>query len=206
MIEFSLSKSKRKALPEAVTVDGNAFSINPSFRTILKALRLISDEQILDAHKAGMLLRMFYGETIPDNVDEAIKAFQWFVRRGDNEEPKQDGKPPVFDYEQDASEVYSSFYTLYSIDLIESEMHWWKFSALLDGAFRSECPLSDKIKLRTIDPSKCENAKEVQEAQESIKIETNFTREEKRNRKRLEEVLTGGGDVVAALEALKHGK
>lgn len=204
MIEFTLSASKRKALPDTVMVNGSAFSVNTSFRVILRTLRLLDDESVPDRLKLAMLLEQFYGKHIPRDIEAAVKAYQIFVRRGEMTENKPSTTPPVFDFEQDAPEVYASFLSLYGLDLLESEMHWWQFSALLDGAFRVDSALSEKIKLRKLNPDKCEDPYAVREAQEAIRIETKVTRAEHALRQRLADVLTSGGDVCAALEALKH--
>lgn len=200
--EFTLSK--REALPNAVMVNGSAFLVNTDFRDILLIFRLNRDDALFESHKVKLTCERFY-KTAPKDTDAAIKGFQWFVRCGDMSEVEPDGKPPVFDYDQDAGEVYASFVALYGIDLLTAKMHWWQFSALLDGAFRCESAISEKVRLRSLDASKCADPAAVRKAQESIQIETYITREERRLRKQLNDVLTGGGDVSAALEALKSG-
>ena len=52
MIDFSLSRTKKKALPDTVEVDGSVYDIRPGFRNILKILRLQNDPDVLDGHKA----------------------------------------------------------------------------------------------------------------------------------------------------------
>lgn len=200
---FSLSRSKEKALPETVEVDGSAFRINPDFRNVLKILRMLSDDSITERHKPRLLCEWFYGANYPEDIEAALNAFMLFLHRG--KLPDADNKPPVFDYEQDAPEIYSSFLALYGIDLLDVSMHWWRFSALLDGAFRSECALSSKVRMRQADPSKCENAQEVREAQEAIRIEAKESKADRQARERLYEILTSGGDVSAKLEAMKNG-
>lgn len=202
--EFTLSQSKDKALPEAVTVDGSAFHIDANFRNMLRILRMLNDESVVDRHKVPMLLEWFYDAALPRNVEAALVAFRWFLRCGDDAPDDATGEPPVFDYEQDAREVYASFMALYGIDLFESDMHWWRFSALLDGAFRAPCALSDKINLRTLDASKYENPEKIRKAQAAIRIENAQTRADREIKDKLFAVLTGGGDVSAALEAIKQ--
>lgn len=204
MTEFSLSKSKRKALPNAVMVEGSALLVNPDFRVILKILRMVDDDAIPDMHKPILLCQWFYQESIPASlVSQAVEAFQCFLRLGDTSVP-QTKSDPVFDHEQDAAEIYASFLSLYGIDLMEVNMHWWKFSALLDGAFRSQCALAEKIRMRTLDPDEYKDPAAIRRMQDEIRIETRFSRAEKQMQKRLKDILTGGGDVSAALEALKN--
>ena len=203
--EFTLTKKSADALPETVEVDGGAFHIDASFRNILAILRMTQDDDIIEWHKTALLCKWFYGDSVPRDTDATIQAFMRFLHRGDVPERNDDGKPPVFDYEIDAPEIYASFVALYGIDLLDSNMHWWKFCTLLDSAFRVECALSEKVKLRTVDASKCEEPGDVRRAQDAIRIETKQSRAEREAQDKLYEILTGGGDVSAKLEAFKNG-
>jgi hypothetical protein len=62
-----------------------------------------------------------------------------------------------------------------------------------------------KNKLRTIDPAKYEAPAAIRRAQDAVRIERKISRAERDLQQRLYNVLTGGGDVSAALEALKNG-
>lgn len=200
-----LTLSRREALPNTVMVNGSAFSVKTDFRDILLIFRLNRDDALMESHKVKLTCKKFYKGKPPVDVEAAINAFQWFIRCGDMTEIEQDDRPPVFDYEQDAAEVYASFVALYGIDLMTTSMHWWRFCALLDGAFRCDCAIAEKVRLRSVDASKCSDPEAVKRAQEAIQIETYITREERKLRQQLNDVLTGGGDVSAALEALKSG-
>jgi len=206
MINFSLSKPRRKALPETVTVDGSACPVNTDFRTILKILRMFADGTIPDAHKPVLLCRWFFCDPVNSrHIDSAVLAFRDFLRRGDTAQLEQGESQPVFDFEQDASEIYASFLALYGIDLIDvAELHWWRFSALLDGALIGACALSEKIRLRTLDPAKCSDPVAVRRMQDRIRIETQLSGAEQQMHRRLKDILTCGGDVSAALEAFKN--
>lgn len=199
---FTLSQTN--ALPETVEVDGSAFAINASYRNILRILAMLQDDEVVESHKPAMLCKWFYDVT-PFNVDAAITAFMDFLHRGDLPKDTDSSRPQTFDYEQDAPDIYASFMSLYGIDLLETDMHWWRFSALLDGAFRTDCALSEKVKLRTVDASKCEHPDDVRRAQDAIRIETKESREARKAQDDLYDILTSGGDVVAKLEAMKHG-
>lgn len=206
MIDFTLSKNRSKTLPEAVTVGGNVFSICSNFRTVLKILRMLDDPDLPSAHKRSLALSWFYQGTLPEeSLEDAMKAFQTFVRRNEHSSGS-DASKPVFDYEQDAVEIYASFMHLYRIDLLgEENLHWWTFSALLDGALQTDCALREKIRIRVADPSKYQDPSAIREAQALIEIKTPISREELKQRRKVSDILTGGGDVSAALEALKNG-
>jgi len=80
---------------------------------------------------------------------------------------------------------------------------------LLEGAMWADSPIGKKLRrreeLRKADPSKCDDPKAVREAQEALRIETKVNKAEQEERDRIYKVLTGGGDVSAELEKLKHG-
>lgn len=174
MIEFSLSKAPRKALPSTVTVRDGAFEICPSFRVILKILRMLEDPDVLEGSKGYWLKKWFYPGEVPEEWED---AFWWFVRCGDPPDIAGGGKD--FDYEFDAPEVYASFLALYGIDLFETDMHWWKFRALLNGCFRVKCALSEKIRIRNIDPEKCEDKAAARAAKDAAQLPGNVSEDDR---------------------------
>lgn len=161
--DFSLWR--KKALPDSVEVDGRAYPINGDFRVILKCFAILNDPDVLDGTKAALVRKNFFPNEVPDDW---FCAFDSFVRMG--KERKAESGEAQFDYEFDAPEILSSFQMLYGIDLLTAEIHWWRFSILLDGCFRSDCPLSEKIRLRSIKPEKCEDPAAAREAKASVQI------------------------------------
>ena len=170
MIEFSLSKALRKALPTTVTVNGSAFEVCPSFRTVLKILRMLDDPDVIEGAKGYWLKKWFFPGEAPEEWED---AFWWFVRCGDPPDPGSGEKG--FDYEFDAPEIYASFMSLYGIDLFETDLHWWKFRALLNGCFRCPCALSEKIRIRNIDPEKCEDKAAARAAKDAAQLPGNIS-------------------------------
>lgn len=103
--EFSLWKSKDKALPDTITVDGRAFPIHADFRTILKILAILADPEIIDAHRSAVAAKYLFVGKVPSAP--WWDAFGAFLRCGDTPRPAS-GKRD-FDYEFDAPEIYASF-------------------------------------------------------------------------------------------------
>lgn len=147
MHSFSLS-SKNMVLPEVYQVDGSTFPIYTGFRRILRILRLLDDPNVLDTDKHIAMMALFFKDKIPPDPYE---AFKWFVSCGIERESSGEKD---FDYEQDAREIYAAFMQVYGIDLIETDMHYWRFSMLLDGVFSTDNALSNKVHLRHMDDSK----------------------------------------------------
>lgn len=148
-----------------MTENGSVFEIRPGFRNILKILRMQDDPDIIDGHKDVLLCRWFFVNRVPDNWPE---VFGRFLRAGD--EPDAAPGEKDFDYEFDAPEIYASFRQLYGIDLLEEDMHWWKFRALLSGCFFCRCALSEKIRLRHLDVSECKDKAAAQRAKDAAAI------------------------------------
>lgn len=169
MKQFSLSSIN--TLPDSVLENGSVFSINTDFRIILRILRLLQDPEVLEADKHRIFLRLFFCENVPENP---YAAFDWFVSCG---VPSNGSGDHDFDFEQDASEIYSAFMQLYRIDLLDCPpMHWWKFNALLFGAFVCDTALSNKIHFRHMDDSPSKRKNDAARAKQRVKISSRISR------------------------------
>lgn len=82
MTAFSLSINKEKVLPSEISSGGRVFPVNPDFRNILRILRMIGDDGILEAHKPFLLKKWFY-----TNGDGPLEGFEGFIA------PKEKGRP-----------------------------------------------------------------------------------------------------------------
>lgn len=172
-----------------MVVGGSAFAICTSFRTVLKILRLLDDPEVLEEHKNALLCKWFFPQEVPENWPE---VFGSFLRCGD--EPEQESGKEL-DYEFDAPEIYSSFMQLYGIDLFETDMHWWKFRALLTGCIACPCALREKLRLRRLDVSCCADRAEAQRAKDSVQIPDSTGENERILQKLLQERLLRGEDI-----------
>lgn len=196
MTDFSLSRSIRKALPTTVQVQGSVFEICSSFRVVLKILRMLDDPEVLEGTKGYWLQKWFYPNEVPAEWEE---PFWSFVRCGDP--PGQPGGEKDFDYEFDAPEIYASFLALYRIDLFQTDLHWWQFRALLSGCFRMPCALSEKIRIRHIDPEKCEDKAAAREAKEAVQLPGNISMDERIQVEQLTQRLLRGEEIDDLLKS-----
>lgn len=201
MIEFTLSRKAEKALPSTVSVEGCVYEIRPDFRTVLKILRMLNDPEVLNAHRGALLRRWFFMDHGPETG--VFEAFGHFVRAGD--EPDLDGGKAArdFDYEFDAPEIYASFRQLYGIDLFETSLHWWQFRALLGGCFGVKCALSEKLRLRNLDVSKCSDRAAAQRAKDSVQIPMRVSRDEQMFNDLLTQRLLNGEPIDDLLREVK---
>lgn len=124
-----LSLTKAYA-PEAVTVDGAFFAIKTDFRYWVLFSQMLAEENRLLTD-----FDFLYQNEIPQDRKAGFDAlFDFFVNK--KELPRIFGEGDninVLDYEQDAELIFAAFLEQYGIDLIEENLHWWKFKALLSG-------------------------------------------------------------------------
>ncbi len=185
MNKFSLS-AKDKAFPEAYIVDGNAFPVYTDFRRILRILRLLNDPEVLDADKMSIAQTLFFKSDLPPDPGAALL---WFINCG---EEREGGGEKDFDFEQDAREIYAAFMQVYGIDLMGEDMHYWKFSILLDGLFACDNALSNKVRLRHADDSKAKQKDNLERAKRNVAINCTISGADAALEKQLQQRIKAG--------------
>ncbi len=133
-----------KRLPEDVEIDGRKYSIRFGFRTMI-VIEILMYSNVSDEDKMLQSLNLFYGNDIPENIDEAIRKLLWFHSCGiekENVQEKEGGNKPkrqqkrAYDFKQDDGMIYAAFMQQYGINLhtiSSSNLHWWEFSALFEN-------------------------------------------------------------------------
>lgn len=196
MNRLTLSKPRRVALPESVTVDGVEYEIRADFRTQLKIFRLLEDESIAERHKKAMACMLFFGSKQPQNGLEVWREWIQGVKL------EKDPDAPPMSYEWDAGDIYASFLMQYRIDLLDEgvNLHWYQFSALLHG-LGEDTPLGRTLSIRGMDTSKLKgNARtKAERAKRNAQIREHESVEDKRKRAEIENALMRGEDVGALL-------
>lgn len=167
--------------PDYVEIDGKRYPIITDFREWLRFSALM-DSELSNTEKAILMLEL-YKDKVPDNVPLAIEALGTFFVGyelygkqkvySEEEEHTERREEPVYDYEQDSADIYSSFLSCYGIDLIEVQyMHWYKFRILFE-TLPGDSNIKQKIYYRSVDLNKIKNKEErkrIREIKESIKI------------------------------------
>lgn len=201
MNEFSLSRSRDKALPVQLTnSSGNVVDIDPDFRTVLRCLRVLSDPEVSQQDAAYLLMLWFFkGAFVPD----AFALFSEFLSDGQETPDGQDA--PVMDYEQDADAIYASFLSEYGIDLLDVEhLHWRKFRALMSG-LGGQCALAARVQLREMDTSKLKGRDKVKadKAKRRVALKERVSAEEKAIQEELQRALEEGRDPAPILAKIR---
>lgn len=116
----------KKALPNTITVDGKAYSIYTDYRVWLRFT--------IDAenNKGGFDVSYIFKNTMPERVK--ISDLMVFASPQNELPRKLDSSNEILlDFKLDADLIYSAFMGQYGIDLLEVDLHWHKFLALLSG-------------------------------------------------------------------------
>lgn len=122
---------KKGRLPESVEVDGGLYPIHTSFKYFLRFTELLADKGAKPQDFDFM-----YKNEKPRNRLDGLSALLKFASppqelpRAQREDA--DGEKAV-DYAIDADYIFAAFMEQYGIDLVESDMHWYKFQALFKG-------------------------------------------------------------------------
>lgn len=122
---------KKAGLPETVEVDGSLYAIHTSFKYFLRFIELLATK---DAKPQDF--DFMYKRQNPQDRENGLLALVQFCNppqilpRTDNLEGSSE---KAVDYAVDADYIYAAFLEQYGIDLVESEMHWYKFQALFRG-------------------------------------------------------------------------
>jgi len=157
---FLLYQKKEKTFPLAVDIEGNLYYINADFKNILRIFEMLNDENIPENKKINKLSEWFFKSCLPENIprNTIADAFLDFLGMKKQNHDEQDiiedeESERQFCYNFDAEEIYASFLSEYSIDLIDIDfLHWHKFKILL-GNLSPECAFKKKIELRFMDLS-----------------------------------------------------
>lgn len=121
---------KKAGLPETVEVEGSLYYIQTSFKYWLKFLELLENKELIPTD-----FDFIYKSIKPSNRENGLFALMGFCNPPQPLPRFQAGEEGVkaVDYIIDADYIYSAFLEQYGIDLISSDMHWYKFQALFRG-------------------------------------------------------------------------
>ena len=145
--------------PEFVKVNGKLYKINTDFRYALRCEEIAQDETIKDVERALAIIFTLYGDEGLSNGDDYAELLEKaiiYLQCGKEVKPKN-GKPDC-DVLQDYCLIEPSFKSDYGIDLEHEEMHWYKFSKLMNG-LTDKCVLNRVREIRTYDLSTIKDSK-----------------------------------------------
>lgn len=117
-------------LPVSVIVDDVEYRIRTDYRNILTLFEAMADGELDEREKWMTALGIFYKDTIPGDIDKAIKQMVWFLNGG-KPETEAHHKKPVFDWNQDEQIIFAAVNKVSGQEVRAVEyMHWWTFLSL----------------------------------------------------------------------------
>lgn len=122
-------------LPTYLTVQGVKCKINSDFRIWLKVSALF-EQMENDPSVIVKIFKLIYEKLPPnlyDGLSEIAKFYAHNPKARKKTAKKEETQKKAFDFEYDDELIYSAFCQQYHIDLCDTDMHWWKFKALLNG-------------------------------------------------------------------------
>lgn len=141
-------------LPDTVEIGGKPVRIDPDFRVGVA----IENELLTDEPDVEGLLRAFYPDGIPADVEAAADRMIRFYAHTDEAEndagdTPRGGTARWYDFAQDADALMASFQQAYGIDLERDSLHWWKFRRLMFG-LPGDTPFMQRVQYRVADLDK----------------------------------------------------
>lgn len=132
--------------PETVVIDGSVYAISYGFKSGMQMDIAYHDERYTMEERLLNMLKVFYQDRIPENLQEAVNRMLWFYTRGKyqpgKEQEQKNAQNPFkrdlreFCFIQDGELILSAFWSEYGIQLHNTEddhIHWWEFMALFAG-------------------------------------------------------------------------
>lgn len=171
----------QKGLPDTVTIWGEPFQVRTDYRVWM---RFCLEFEARDRKQDFDIAYLFRSEIPAIQTQEDLNAVLMFAyppfvvpnTGGEKENDK------ILDYLMDGDYIYAAFLGQYSIDLVETKLHWHKFRALVNG-------LNDTTRLYEIMGYRCYtgNDKEMVKLRESWKLPVSLTEEEQHKKKEFDD-------------------
>ena len=152
--------------PEYAKVGDKLYKINTDFRIAIKCNEIATDESIGDYERALGIIYMLFGEdgiNALEDHEKLLELAKKYLLCGKELDTRKNEEPDM-DYKEDMDYIEASFMSDYHIDLSNEQMHWWKFTKLINGLSNSElgncCVLNRIRNLRNYDVKDIKDSKE----------------------------------------------
>ena len=118
---------KRRGLPNAIIApDGGPVLLDTDFRIWINF-----PERIQKLREDPTLYEDLFMTEVPILTQEVADQLQDFYYRKPEVPRDTGGHEDLLDYDLDADYIYAAFMQAYKIDLVDADLHWHKFLALL---------------------------------------------------------------------------
>lgn len=104
------------------------FDIAVSYGSILEIFSMLNGNGLTDNEKQICLLRAFYLDCVPEDLQQAYGLAVEFMACGKGVEDKKSKEKPLYSWEQDGDYIFAAINQTYNNILnSEPDLHWWKF-------------------------------------------------------------------------------
>lgn len=193
--------------PEYAEIDNKRYKINTDFRIAIECNRIAEDENIGDYERVLAIIYTLFGDdgiNTPEHYEKLLEIAKTYLSCGKELETKHHEEPDM-DYIQDMDYIEASFMSDYHIDLSNEEMHWYKFTNLMNGLSNSElgnsCILNRIRNIRTMNLS---DIKDKKERDRLAKLKKEFALKKNKSKKKTTEKEKQSA--MEFLKMLKNGK
>ena len=139
--------------------DYHGIKLNTDYKNWMQFELILQDKSISDAEKGARVIELTISDIhLLEQIDEElIDYLLWFYSCGKEEtnSGEEEGKDfqkkvkRIYSFDYDSDYIYSAFLECYGIDLIDADMHWWKFKSLFK-ALSDDCMFSKILGYRSI--------------------------------------------------------
>lgn len=155
--------------PDSIYANGIEYPIITDFREWFRFADMVEDDEISKRDK--LYLMMTWLLKPPERItDELIYAILDFYRARElerelpesSDDEDNDTPPPsvpVLNWKIDAPFIIGDFLRYYGIDLLNAEMHWWRFRILF-SALPDDSQMMKRIGYRSVDISQIKSESE----------------------------------------------
>lgn len=190
--------------PEYVKIGDKKYKINTDFKVAIECNNIAQDDNIGNTERPLAIIYKLFGDEGLNNPQDWEKLLELAIKYLSLEKETNDlgnNTEIDMDFNEDMDYIEASFMSDYGIDLVNTEMHWWKFYNLIEGLSNSElgncCVLNRVRNLRTFDLSQIKDRKErekLAKAKEIVSLKKNkheveLTKEQEESMKRLDEII-----------------
>lgn len=160
--------------PEYVKINDRKIKINTNFRVAIECQEIALDETIGDYERALAIIYKLFGEEGLANEKDYKQLLEFALKfLSCGKEVEKTNEEPDMDFIEDNDYIEASFMSDYGIDLTTQNMHWWKFTKLINGLSNSElgncCVLNRVRNLRNYDTKDIKDQKELNKINEAKK-------------------------------------
>ncbi len=181
-------------LPESVQIANTEYPVRSSYRDCLRIVLAFEDNELTNQEKLEVLLSMYH--RVPLDIEQAIMQANWFLNCG--EESRDAHGPRVYSFAKDAGMIFAAFKQVHNIDLTQTDLHWWQFTALFqavianqESAFGQLVTLRYRLKTGRATKEEKEAARRIPDLIDIPDMDTRSL-EEKEAMRRFDELITQG--------------